>query len=118
MDAPSQPFSGLVCRGPGGGAPEYNSQVGRANKAWKAANLTPIGFHECRHTYITTMIASGLNAKAVSVLAGHASIKVTYDRYGKLFPGHEDAAGALLDSFYGAEDESDEAASVTTDAQM
>ncbi len=36
----------------------------------------------------------------MSVLAGHASITLTYDKYGHMFAGHEDAAGALLDSFY------------------
>jgi integrase len=55
---------------------------------------------ECRHTFITTMIAAGLNAKAVSVLAGHASIDVTFDRYRHLFPGAEDEAGSKLNAFY------------------
>lgn len=95
-----RPATGLVVKGPKGGAPEYDSQVTRAKNAWAAAGLDPIGFHECRHTYISTMIAAGLNAKAVSTLAGHASIQVTFDKYGHLFAGHEDEAGRLLDAFY------------------
>ena len=94
-----RPADGLVCRGPKGGVPDYKSMVTRARKAWAAAGLEPIGFHECRHTFITTMIHAGLNAKAVTSLAGHASIDVTYDRYGHLFPGAEDEAGRRLDAF-------------------
>jgi integrase len=30
---------------------------------------------------------------------GHASISITYDRYGHLFPGSEGQAGALLDAY-------------------
>ncbi len=52
--------------------------VSRAQRAWSAAGLEGIGFQECRHTFITTMIAAGLNAKAVSVLAGHALISITF----------------------------------------
>jgi integrase len=99
-DRQGQPSKGLICRGPKGGAPEYNSMVNRACQAWEAAKLEAIGLHECRHTFITTMIAAGLNAKAVSVLAGHASIDVTFDRYGHLFPGSEDEAGSKLNAYY------------------
>lgn len=95
-----RPASGLVVKGPKGGAPEYDAMVTRAKKAWSAAKLDPIGFHECRHTYISTLIASGVNMKAVSVLAGHASITITADKYGHLFPGHEDEAGRMLDAYY------------------
>ena len=34
------------------------------------------------------------------MLAGHASISITFDKYGHMFAGHEDAAGALLANFY------------------
>jgi cytochrome bd-type quinol oxidase subunit 1 len=43
--------------------------------------------------------ASGLNAKAVSTILGHASIAITMDRYGHLFPGSENEAGKLLDRY-------------------
>jgi hypothetical protein len=33
------------------------------------------------------MIASDAEAKALSVVMGHESITITYDRYGKLMPG-------------------------------
>jgi integrase len=41
------------------------------------------------------MIAAGVNAKALSTYMGHASITITLDRYGHLFPGSEDEAADL-----------------------
>lgn len=75
------------------------SVIKRARKAWTAAKLEPIGLHECRHTYASLMIAAGVNAKALSTFMGHASITITLDRYGHLFPGSEDEAGRLLDAY-------------------
>jgi hypothetical protein len=39
---------------------------------------------------------SGANAKALSVVMGHASILITFDRYGKPMPGGEVEVGRLL----------------------
>jgi integrase len=71
----------------------------RARRAWRAAGLDPITLHECRHTYASLMIAAGVNAKALQTFMGHASITVTLDRYGKLFPGSEDEAAVLLNAY-------------------
>jgi integrase len=73
----------------------------RALKAWKAQDpaLNPIGLHECRHTFASLMIAAGCNAKALSVVMGHASIQITFDRYGKLMPGGEAEVGRLLSAY-------------------
>jgi integrase len=68
----------------------------RARAAWKTAKLTPITLHECRHTAASLMIAAGANAKALSTVMGHASISITFDRYGKLMPGGESEVGKLL----------------------
>jgi integrase len=70
-----------------------------ANKAWKAAKLTPITLHECRHTFASLMIAAGVNPKALQTFMGHSSITVTLDRYGHLFPGSEGEAAVLLDAY-------------------
>jgi integrase len=48
------------------------------------------------------MIAAGVNAKAVSTFMGHASVAFTLDRYGHLFPGAEDEAAGLLDTYLDA----------------
>jgi integrase len=71
----------------------------RAEKAWTAAELTPIGLHECRHTCASIFIAAGVNAKALSSYLGHSSITITLDRYGHLMPGSEDEAVALVDAY-------------------
>jgi integrase len=81
----------------------------RALTSWKNENrkrreselsaLEPIALHECRHTFASLMIAAGVNAKALSVYMGHASVMITLDRYGHLFPGNEEEAAGLLDSY-------------------
>lgn len=75
----------------------------RAEKAWRAAGLTPITLHEARHTYASLLIASGVNSKAISTYMGHASITITMDRYGHLMPGNEQEAADLLDAFIARE---------------
>ena len=49
---------------------------GRAG-GWKAADLQPIGLHEARHTFASTMIAAGIDAKELSQYMGHSSIATT-----------------------------------------
>ena len=71
----------------------------RAEKAWHAAGLTSITLHEARHTYASLLIAAGVSSKAVSTYMGHASITITLDRYGHLFPGNEAEAAHLLDGY-------------------
>jgi integrase len=71
----------------------------RAQTAWKRAGLKPIGLHEARHTFASVLIAAGVNAKAITTYMGHASIQTTYDLYGKLMPGSESEAAALVDAY-------------------
>ena len=40
--------------------------------------------HVLRHTYITNLIASGVDPKTVQYLAGHENSKVTMDIYAKV----------------------------------
>jgi integrase len=86
--------------GPASDKPFVASTIAdRAAKAWETAGLEAIGLHECRHTYASLMIAAGVNAKTLSTFMGHASITITLDRYGHLFPGSEGEAGQLLDKY-------------------
>lgn len=78
---------------------DYNATVSRANRAWRAAELAPIGLHEARHTFASLMIAAGVNAKALAVYMGHSSVMVTLDRYGHLMPGNEGEAASLLETY-------------------
>jgi len=81
--------------------PFDNSVVSkRARRIWAKSDLQPIGFHECRHTCASAMIAAGVNAKAITTFLGHSAISITFDRYGHLMPGGEDEALALIDGFY------------------
>jgi integrase len=72
------------------------------HKAWKDKKLTPIGLHECRHSYASYMIAAGINTKALSTYMGHSSITITLDRYGHLLPGSETQAAQLLETWLNA----------------
>jgi integrase len=71
----------------------------RAQTAWRRAGLDGIGLHEARHTFASVLIAAGVNAKAITTYMGHASIQTTYDLYGKLMPGSESEAAALVDAY-------------------
>jgi integrase len=75
---------------------------GRARRAWKATDLRPIGLHEARHTFASTMIAAGIEAKELSQYMGHSSITTTLDLYGHLFPSSRRRAGAQLDAYLDA----------------
>ncbi|TDQ45994.1 tyrosine-type recombinase/integrase [Actinorugispora endophytica] len=78
------------------------------NSCWakaveKAGLPTGTRFHDLRHFYASSLIAAGVNAKAIQRRMGHASITETFDTYGHLFPDHEDlgrgAIGAMLTRF-------------------
>lgn len=71
----------------------------RANTAWKSAGLDPILLHEARHTFASTMIAAGVDAKSISVFMGHADIQTTFDIYGHLMPGGEEEAVRRLNAY-------------------
>jgi integrase len=59
----------------------------------------PITLHEARHTCASLLIAAGVNAKALSVIMGHATIAMTFDVYGKLMPGGLDEAAAAANAY-------------------
>lgn len=90
---------GLVFGRPDGKAFDGSTVDARAKAAWRNAGLEPITLHEARHTFASLMIAAGVNAKALATYIGHASVTITYDRYGHLMPGNEDEAAALLDAY-------------------
>lgn len=77
----------------------------RADRAWAAAGLQRLTFHDCRHTFASYMIQAmseskkGFNPKLLSKIMGHASIAITIDRYGHLFPGDEESAADALDAY-------------------
>jgi integrase len=59
----------------------------------------PIGLHESRHTFASMLIASGANAKVIQSVMGHATIQMTFDRYGHLMPGGLEEAAAAANAY-------------------
>jgi integrase len=54
------------------------------------APLQPsFNWHGLRHFAVSTWIEAGLSPKTVQTFAGHASLQVTMDRYGHLFPSED-----------------------------
>jgi integrase len=46
-------------------------------------------WHGLRHFAVSTWIEAGMSPKTVQTFAGHASLQVTMDRYGHLFPSDD-----------------------------
>jgi len=83
------------------GTPRWvNRATKRARERWDDRELPVIDLHEARHTYASFAIAAGLNAKTLSVYLGHATIQITLDLYGHLFPGNEAQAATMLDAYF------------------
>jgi integrase len=65
----------------------------------RRAGLRYRGPHQLRHSYASQLIAAGAHPKYIQAQMGHASIRVTMDVYGTLFPG---AFARLVDALDGA----------------
>ena len=64
--------------------------------AVRRSSLTPLRFHDLRHTYAALMVQANVHPKMLQAQLGHASIAVTLNTYGHLFPdAFADVAGAL-----------------------
>ena len=82
--------------GPSGRAPfSPTTLTAHARRLGTRPGLRRITLHECRHT-CASLIAAGVNTKALSTYMGHASIGITFDRYGHLMPGNEEEAAGLI----------------------
>lgn len=99
----------LVFTAPGGGPVSHGNFMGRAfrpalRRAVKAGTLpaTKVGlrFHDLRHTAASLLISLNANPKQVSAMLGHSTVSITFDRYGHLFPGHDDHLAEGLDRLY------------------
>ena len=51
-----------------------------------------------RHFYASAQIALGTNLKYISAQLGHASVQITADRAGHLFPDERRVAGRRLET--------------------
>jgi integrase len=52
----------------------------------ESARLDSVRFHDLRHFFASMLIAQGESPKYVSDQLGHASVQITFDIYGHLFP--------------------------------
>jgi len=65
----------------------------------KRAGLKGVRFHDLRHFFASMLIAQGESAKYVCDQLGHATIQITFDTYGHLFPqSRKEAAAKLQDA--------------------
>jgi integrase len=51
--------------------------------------IKPFNWHSLRHFAVSCWIDAGLAPKTVQAFAGHASLQITMDRYGHLFPSDD-----------------------------
>ncbi|WP_329098488.1 site-specific integrase [Actinomadura citrea] len=71
------------------------------NRARDAVGLAPsVCFHVLRHTYASLLIAAGTHLTAIQERMGHASIKVTSDIYGHLYPAEDDRTRKAIDDAF------------------
>ncbi len=63
---------------------------GPLKRPLERAGLSPIRFHDLRHTCATILLSRGVHAKLVQELLGHATISITLDTYSHVLPGMDD----------------------------
>jgi integrase len=89
---------GLVFPTPGGMVWRKDNFMARIFRpAVRRAGLTPLRFHDLRHTYAALMVAAGAHPKLLQAQLGHTSINVTLNTYGHLFPDAFADVGPALD---------------------
>lgn len=96
-DAPPAPEA-LIFPAPTGGPRSPDALRKRVwAPALAKAGLRHVRIHSLRHTYASMLIAQGENLKYISSQLGHASIQITLDRYGHLFPDEKRHAATRLE---------------------
>ena len=59
-------------------------------------DMRPIRFHDLRHANVSEQLAAGIDPATVSARAGHASTRMTLDRYAHALPAGGTAAAAVM----------------------
>lgn len=62
----------------------------------KKPRIPKASFHDLRHTHAAMLIRRGVQPKVISERLGHASIRITMDKYGYLMPGLQDAVAEIF----------------------
>ena len=95
LTLPRRLDGGLVFSKPRTGKPVRNVNVA-FNLACKRAKIIDFRFHDCRHTFASQLVMSGVDLATVSSLLGHKHIAMTM-RYSHLAPAHRAKAVEILD---------------------
>lgn len=81
---------------------ENERRVKAADDGVAVDQLVAISLHEGRHTCASAFIAAGAKPKVVQTIMGHATIVMTFDQYGHLFPDDLAAAATRADAWIAA----------------
>ena len=64
------------------------------------ACLSPMTFHQLRHTAATILLLKNVNPKLVSEMLGHATIAITLDTYSHVLPNMQHSAVAAMEEAF------------------
>ncbi len=80
-----------------GGVASHSNLLKRHFKPLCRAVGVDMRWHDLRHFAVSIWIEQGFSIKEVMTFAGHASIQMTMERYGHLFPSpdHQEAMALL-----------------------
>lgn len=86
-----------IFTGPKGGFVNHNNFARKHFRpAAEQVGLKGLHFHDLRHTYAALLIHMGAQPKVIQERMGHASIAITLDLYGHVYPDrHEELTEAL-----------------------
>ena len=105
LNTPDLAPDDLVFTSPQGGPLRYsNFRQRHWTAATEKAGLSGLEIHELRHTAVSLMINQGADPKLIQSQLGHASISITYDVYGHLFPDRLDELASQLDDLIRQDD--------------
>ena len=68
-------------------------------KVLKDAGLPDIRFHDCRHTFSSHALASGVDPKTLSVILGHTNASFTLDTYAHVTGEMQKRAAGIVGAF-------------------
>ena len=66
----------------------------------RRADLSPMRFHDLRHTAATLLLGRGIHPKIVSEMLGHSQIAITLDLYSHVTPTMQRDATAAMQAIF------------------
>ena len=67
-------------------------------KALAAEGITPLRFHDLRHTHVAWLVAGGAALPHIQARLGQESITTTIDTYGHLLPAGDESISRIIDT--------------------